>query len=189
MNSKLYITTREEWRSWLEENQSKEKEVWLIYYKKHTGVPRIPYDDAVEEALCFGWIDSIVKRIDDERYMQKFTPRNDKSEWSELNKKRVKKLIENSSMTEAGLAKIKTAKKNGSWERVFESVKAYEMPVELNGALKSNKVANTFFDKLSPSYKKQYINWIASAKKEETRQRRAKKAVSLLSKKKKLGEA
>ena len=79
MNSRLHLTNRQDWRLWLGENHDKENEIWLIYYKKHTGKARVPYNDAVEEALCFGWIDSIVKTIDDERYMQKFTPRKDKS--------------------------------------------------------------------------------------------------------------
>lgn len=107
---KLYVKSRDEWRSWLQNNHAAEKEIWLIYYKKHTGKPRIPYDDAVEEALCFGWIDSIVKRIDDEKYIQKYTPRKDKSIWSELNKKRTEKMIKQGRMTEAGLIKIQKAK-------------------------------------------------------------------------------
>lgn len=187
MNSEIYVANREDWRSWLEENHLKEKEVWLIYYKKHTGEPRIPYDDAVEEALCFGWIDSIVKRIDDERYMQKFSPRKDKSDWSESNKKRVKKLTDRGMMTQAGLEKIEIAKKNGSWDRVIETARSYEMAIELEKLLVSNKAAKEFFDSLSPSTQKQYIGWVSSAKKEETRQRRAKEALSMLSKKKKLG--
>lgn len=108
MNKTLYVTNRDDWRAWLNKNHKTEKEVWLIYYKNHTGKPTIPYDVAVEEALCFGWIDSIVKRIDDERYMQKFTPRKTNSNWSELNKKRVKKMIKEGRMTEAGMAKINT---------------------------------------------------------------------------------
>jgi uncharacterized protein YdeI (YjbR/CyaY-like superfamily) len=187
MNSEIYVTNRKKWRSWLKDNHLKEKEVWLIYYKKHTGKPRIPYDDAVEEALCFGWIDSIIKKIDDERYMQKFTPRKDKSNWSEPNKKRAKKLIDNGLMAQAGLEKIEQAKRNGSWDRAIESTKSYKMAVELERLLASNKAAKEFFDSLSPSYQEQYIGWVSSAKKEETRQRRAKQALSMLSKKKKLG--
>src|SRR5262249_13199943 len=105
----LYVTSREEWRTWLADHSESEAEVWLIYYKKHTGQPRIPYDHAVEEALCFGWIDSIVKRIDDETFAQKFTPRRDRTKWSALNKRRVRKLIREGRMTEAGLAKIDPA--------------------------------------------------------------------------------
>lgn len=89
-DNQLYLPTRSEWRQWLSKNHAGVKVIWLVYYKKHTGKPSIPYDDAVEEALCFGWIDSTIKRIDDERYMQKFTPRNLKSEWSDLNIRRVR---------------------------------------------------------------------------------------------------
>ncbi|MBU1099647.1 MAG: YdeI/OmpD-associated family protein [Bacteroidetes bacterium] len=187
MNKRLYVKNREEWREWLQENYSKEKEVWLIYYKKHTGKPRIPYDDAVEEALCYGWIDSTVKRIDDETYMQKFTPRNAKSDWSELNKKRVKALIKNGRMAKPGLEIIETAKKNGCWDKVIESTRVFEMPAELEKVLNSNKKIRNFFDSLTTSKKKEYIGWIASAKKEETRERRAEEAKRLLMEKKSLG--
>ena len=103
----LYVTTRDEWRAWLAEHHDTEREVWLVSYKKHTGRPQIPYDDAVEEALCFGWIDSLVKTIDDERFAQKFSPRKGKSNWSESNKRRVRKLVREGRMTEAGLATAK----------------------------------------------------------------------------------
>src|SRR5688572_6378674 len=106
MPKTLYVTSREEWRAWLTKHYQTESEIWLIYYKKHTGKPRISYDDAVEEALCFGWVDSIVKKIDDEAFAQKFTPRRDTSKWSEINIKRVRKLIREGRMTEAGRAKI-----------------------------------------------------------------------------------
>lgn len=187
MNSGIYVTNREDWRSWFEQNHLKEKEVWLIYYKKHTGKPCIPYNDAVEEALCFGWIDSIVKRIDDERYMQKFSPRKDRSNWSESNKKRVRKLIDAGRMTRAGLEKIEAAKKNGSWDRMIASETSYKTAIELEKVLALNTTAKEFFNSLSLSHRKQYIGWVASAKKEETRQRRAKEALRLLSKKKTLG--
>src|SRR5919198_457561 len=105
----LYVTSREEWRAWLTKHYESETEVWLIFYKKHTGRPRISYDHAVEEALCFGWIDSIVKRMDDEAFAQKFTPRRDSSRWSALNKRRVRTLMREGRMTEAGLAKVDLA--------------------------------------------------------------------------------
>src|SRR5579872_2165348 len=102
----LYLTNREEWRAWLAKHHAAETEVWLIYYKKQTAKPRIPYEHAVEEALCFGWIDSIVRRIDDERFAQKFTPRRDRTKWSLSNKQRMQILIREGRMTQAGLAKI-----------------------------------------------------------------------------------
>src|ERR1044072_1059586 len=102
----LYIADRRAWRAWLEENHARETEVWLVYYKKHTGRPRIPYDDAVEEALCFGWIDSTVRRLDEERFLQKFTPRKLKSNWCESNVKRARRLIAEGLMTKAGFDAI-----------------------------------------------------------------------------------
>jgi len=187
MSLKLYISNRKEWRKWLKGNHSIVREVWLIYYKKHSGKPRIPYDDAVEEALCFGWIDSIVKTIDDERYCQKFTPRNLKSIWSEHNKNRVAKMINQGKMTKHGMEKVKAAKKNGKWYKTAEAIKDFIMPSELTRLLSVNKKAREFFNELSPSHKKQYIGWIASAKKVETRERRAEETIKLLTTKQKLG--
>ena len=187
MSLKLYISNRKEWRKWLRENNSNVKEVWLIYYKKHTNKPRIPYDDAVEEALCFGWIDSTVKRIDDEKYCQKFTPRNLKSIWSEHNKKRVSKMITKGKMTKHGMEKVKAAKKKGEWYKTVEAVQEFNMPLELTRLLSTNKNAGEFFNELSPSHKKQYIGWIASAKKVETKEKRAGEALKLLKNKQKLG--
>src|SRR5262244_2502021 len=109
MMKRLYVTNREKWRAWLKKHFQSETEIWLIYYKKHTGRPRISYDHAVEEALCFGWVDSIVKKIDDETFAQKFTPRRDGAKWSALNKRRMLKLIREGRMTESGLAKIDLA--------------------------------------------------------------------------------
>src|SRR5213075_1383965 len=100
MKKTLYVADRDAWRAWLEENHARENEVWLVYYKKQSGRPRIPYDDAVEEALCFGWVDSIVKKIDEEKFAQKFTPRRDWTKWSELNKRRLRKLIREGRMTD-----------------------------------------------------------------------------------------
>lgn len=185
--NQLYVKNRKDWRKWLKDNHNISKGIWLIYYKKHTRKPRIPYDEAVEEALCFGWIDSTVKRIDDERFMQKFTPRNDKSNWSELNKKRALKLIRQKRMTNAGMYKINTAKKNGEWNKKTETEKDFVMPSELSQVLSKNKKANDFFNELSPSHQKQYKQWVAGAKRNETRLKRAKEAITLLKKKQKLG--
>jgi uncharacterized protein YdeI (YjbR/CyaY-like superfamily) len=113
----LLFTEREQWRSWLLENHASESEAWLVFHKKHTGLQSLRYDDAVEEALCFGWIDSVIKRIDDKQYMQKFTPRKKRSEWSELNKKRARKMLRQGMMAEPGLERIKEAKADGRWGR------------------------------------------------------------------------
>src|SRR5574341_588687 len=117
----LLFRSREELRSWLEKNHDKKAGIWMIYYKKHSRKESIPYDDAVEEALCYGWIDSTVKKYDEERYIQRFTPRKDKSIWSELNKRRVEKMIREGKMTDAGLQKINEAKRNGYWNKLSEA--------------------------------------------------------------------
>ena len=187
MSKTLHVTNRNEWRAWLKENFDKEKETWLIFYKKHTGKPGIPYGDAVEEALCFGWIDSIIKRIDEETYARKFTPRKNNSKWSELNKQRAGKMIKEDRMTETGLAKITAAKKNGKWEQRVPPREKLIIPPEMEKELSSNTKAWENFNNLAPSYKKQYIGWIASAKKEETKKKRLKEAVEILAQNKKLG--
>ena len=184
----LHITNRDDWRAWLVKNHETEKEVWLIYYKKHTNQPRIPYDDAVEEALCFGWIDSIVQKIDDKRYAQKFTPRKSGSLWSESNKRRVRRLLKEGKMTQAGLAKIGEGVLEGE-ERVKSELKSKELliPTYLSEALRANKKAWENFNRLAPSYRRQYVGWITTAKKEETRKRRIRDAIELLARNEKLG--
>ena len=112
----LHCSTAEEWHAWLQRNHAVEKEVWLIIYKKHAATRSLTLEEATEEALCFGWIDSIMKRIDDEKNALRYTPRRKGSNWSEANKKRAAKLIEQGRMTEAGLAKIDEAKENGEWD-------------------------------------------------------------------------
>lgn len=184
---KLYVTNRVDWRQWLRKNYDTKKEVWLIYYKKHTGKPRIPYNDAVEEALCFGWIDSIVQKIDDEKFAQKFTPRKGKSKWSEANKKRTRKMIKEGKMTEAGLAKIKEAKNGGEWFKTAPARKELVIPPYITEALATNKKALDNFNNLANSYKRQLVGWISSAKREETRKRRLTEAIRLLEQNKKLG--
>lgn len=183
----LYITDREQWRNWLSENHAAEAGIWLIFYKKETSVPSIAYEAAVEEALCFGWIDSIIKKIDDERYARKFTPRSVKSVWSALNKKRVNKMIKQGRMTEVGLAKIKAAKKTGLWNKDPRRQISLDVPPEFAKALARNKMARENFDKLAPSYRKHYIGWITFAKRPETKKRRIDESIALLEKGQKLG--
>lgn len=179
MPNTLYVKDRKTWRAWLSKNHARQKEIWLVFYKKHTGKPTIAYEDAVQEALCFGWIDSTVRKIDEERYMQLFTPRKTGSNWSDLNKRRVKKLIEQGLMTEAGLIKIEEAKKDGSW-RNLDAVEKLKVPPDLLKALSSNSKAQKNFEGLSPSRKKQFLWWIESAKTEVTRAKRIAETVKLL---------
>ena len=186
--NQLNVNTRSEWRKWLQKNHNKVTELWLIFYNKETGKLTLNYDDAVEEALCFGWIDSIVKKIDEEKYVRKFTPRKNNSVWSELNKKRVRKVIKEGRMTEFGMEKINAAKKGGAWNKILEPPKvSYDDPKDFISALNKNKKAKSNFDKFSPSDKKRYYMWINIAKKKETRERRIKESIELLSKNKELG--
>ena len=170
---------RAAWRRWLEQNHTGVSEVWLVFYKKHTGKPGPSYNDAVEEALCFGWIDGIKRRIDEERYAFRFTPRNPKSVWSPSNLERVQKLIADGAMRSSGLKLVEAAKASGAWDEALKP-QSFEMTAEFRAALAANKDAGAFFTSLSPSQKKQYIGWIASAKRAATREKRLKKAMELL---------
>jgi uncharacterized protein YdeI (YjbR/CyaY-like superfamily) len=181
----LYVTNREDWHTWLKKNYKTKNEIWLIYYKKHTGRARISYNEAVEEALCFGWIDSIIKKLDEEAYAQKFTPRVNKKKWSELNKKRMKKMIKERKMKKDGLKKIE--KSELKKKAIKKNIKNIELPKHLYDILAKNKKALENFENLAPSYKRNYIGWISSAKKEETQIKRLKEAISLLKKNQKLG--
>lgn len=183
MRKTLCVAGREEWRAWLEKHGQSESEVWLIYHKKHTGQSRISYDDAVEEALCFGWVDSIVKRIDDEKYAQKFTPRRDWTKWSEHNKRRLRKLIREGQMTEAGLSKLDLAMLEEE-PRAKRSQGDLDIPGFIKEALKANAEAWENFQKLAPSHRSGFIQSIMDAKKEETRERRLREGVVRLEQRK-----
>jgi uncharacterized protein YdeI (YjbR/CyaY-like superfamily) len=187
MKNELYVTNRDDWHSWLEKNHDAAKEVWLIYYKKHAGKPSISYEVSVEEALCFGWVDSIIKRLDDDRCSRKFTPRKGTSVWSESNKKRAEKMIREGRMTEAGMAKIREARERGEWFKTRERSKELAVPSFIEKALAKNEKARAFFDTLATSYKHQVVGWVSSAKKEETRARRLAEVIGLLEKNQKLG--
>lgn len=181
ITEQLYVKNRDEWREWLQGHHQIKKEIWLIFYKKHTGKPCIPYDDSVEEALCFGWIDSIIKKIDDEKYSRKFTTRKKNSNWSALNITRVKKIIKEGKMTDAGLAHFQQIEKDNKrivQQRLTE--RELVIPEDLKKALANNKRAQLNFENFAFSYKRNYVGWITSAKKEETRKRRIKEAVELI---------
>jgi uncharacterized protein YdeI (YjbR/CyaY-like superfamily) len=179
----VHFEDRESWRTWLNENYRDVREVWLVFDKKHTGRRCVTYNAAVEEALCFGWIDSIIKRIDEDRYARKFTPRTNTSKWSESNLRRVEKLIASGRMTEAGLEKIKP----GVRPAPPVSSRSVEVPDFFEEALAGNGTAREFFYRLAPSYRRNYIAWVSSGKREETRKRRVEEALTLLQQGKKLG--
>jgi uncharacterized protein YdeI (YjbR/CyaY-like superfamily) len=183
----LYAADRNQWQEWLQKNHNTKKEVWLVFYKKHTGKPTIHYDDAVEEALCFGWVDSIIKRLDDDRCARKFTPRKSKSKWSETNRKRAERMIKERKMTEAGLRAIAWAKNSGEWQKRTSPRKEFVIPKYIMEALEANKKALDNFNKLANTYRRHFAGWITSAKREKTRQKRLVEAIGLLEQNKKLG--
>jgi uncharacterized protein YdeI (YjbR/CyaY-like superfamily) len=187
MNPPLHFTHRNDWRAWLAKNHATVSEAWLVFYKKHTGKAGLSYEEAVEEALCFGWIDGVMKRLDDEKYMLRYSPRKKGSVWSESNKRRVRKLIRQGRMTEAGLAKVQEAKASGEWRAATQREDTTNIPDDLRQALKANAPARRNFDRLAPSHKRQYLYWITSAKTEKTRQRRIQETVRLVTENRKLG--
>lgn len=187
MKSAIYPKSRKEWRCWLLKNHTKENEVWLVYYKKHTGKPTISYADSVEEALCFGWIDGLKKSIDIEKYAHRFSPRKPGSKWSPVNTKLAKKLIEEGKMTEAGLAAFNQRVSYDQLVLKTGEIQELSLTPEIEAGLKGNLIAWNNFNNLAPGYRKQYLGWLLNAKKPETREKRLKEAIELLAKNEKLG--
>jgi len=177
----FHAKSRKAWRKWLQKNHASKKSVWLIIFKKQSNVPTVSYPEAVEEALCFGWIDAKANKKDEESYYQSFSRRNPKSNWSGINKGRVEKLIKENLMTEAGQQAIKTAKENGSWN-ALEKVDNITMPEDLKRSFNKNKSALKNFKGFPPSSQKLILGWIQNAKRPETRLKRIETAVMLASK-------
>jgi uncharacterized protein YdeI (YjbR/CyaY-like superfamily) len=178
---------REVWRRWLEAHHDKASEIWLAYYKKGSGKKSVAYDEALDEALCYGWIDSTVRALDRERYMQRWTPRKPGSVWSAANKKRLERLEAESRMCEPGLAKVREAKRDGSWTTIDAIDRDAKTPAQLLDALEARPGARAKFDALPPSQKKLWGWWIQSAKRQETKDRRIEAAVEWILAGKKIG--
>jgi uncharacterized protein YdeI (YjbR/CyaY-like superfamily) len=178
----LDVRSCEEWPKWLAEHHDVESEVWVVFQKHHTERSSIGDDDAVDEAMCFGWIDSLVKRLDDERYARKFTPRKPDSRWSTANRRRYARLRASGRLMPAGLNCAPTHR-SGDAPRPSSS----NVPQYIQEALRKRPTAWKYFESLAPSYRRMYIGWIDSAKQQETRMRRLQEAVSLLAAGKKLG--
>jgi uncharacterized protein YdeI (YjbR/CyaY-like superfamily) len=174
----VHPKTRAEWREWLEQHHAQTEGVWLITYKKVTGKPRVEYEEAVEEALCFGWIDSKANKLDDERTLLWFTPRKPGTGWSRPNKERIQRLTAAGLIAPAGLAKIEAAKRDGSWEKL-DAVEALEIPPDLEKALAVNPAAKQYFEAFPRSVKRSILEWISSAKKPETRGKRIEETARL----------
>ena len=167
----FYPPTQQAWRDWLQENHDSKQCVWVIYYKKSTGIPSISWSEAVDEALCFGWIDSTVRPIEEGKFRQYFTRRKPGSTWSKINKEKIVQLIAEGRMTEAGLASIETAKQNGSWT-ILDEVEELIIPADLEDAFHKYPGSKDFFLSLSKSVRKMMLSWIVLAKQAETRQKR-----------------
>jgi uncharacterized protein YdeI (YjbR/CyaY-like superfamily) len=185
MTKTTSAASRSEWRDWLEQHHTSEREVWRIYTKRGSGKPSVTYLESLEEALCFGWIDSIIQKIDEEKYARKFNPRRPGSKWSELNKHLAAKLVKEGRMSAAGLASVDFSLPEADAPRP----KRPELPVPdwLKSGLMASPKAWENFDRLPPSHKRNYIGWISDAKREETRQRRILEAIKRLEKNERLG--
>lgn len=177
-DNSIHPKARAEWRAWLEQHHTQTAGIWLISYKKETGKPRFEYNEAVEEALCFGWIDSKPNKLDDERSLLWFAPRKRGTGWSKLNKERVERLIEQGLMMPAGLAKVEAAKQDGSWN-ALDAIEALEIPPDLEEAFTAYSEAKQNFEAFPRSVKRGILEWIASAKKPQTRAKRINETAQL----------
>lgn len=174
----FYAPDRAVWRQWLAAHHRTESAVWLVYYKPASGKPRVSYDDAVDEALCFGWIDSKPNKLDEHRSLRFFAPRHPRSNWSKLNKERVVRLTQEGRMTEAGRAAVAVAKENGTWDALNE-VEALVVSDDLQEALRRVPQAEAHFEAFPPSSKKNILDWIHNAKRAETRQKRIEETAQM----------
>lgn len=189
----IFFADRESFRNWLEKNHDKSPGIWMLFYKKHTNIETIKYKEALEEALCFGWIDSIIKRIDDAGYVRKFTPRINLGKWSDINIKIANEMIREGRMTEAGLRKFGVHDKAGEDSLQGRKLKEksvvaeFDIPGFILSEFAQNEPALKNFNSLPKTHKRHYILWITSARREETIQKRLKESVALLKDNKKLG--
>ncbi len=174
----VQVESRAAWRAWLAGNHTQTEGIWLVTFKKHVKDKYLPYDDIVEEALCFGWIDSLPRKLDEDRTMLFLSPRRPKSPWSGLNKRRIEKIMAEGLMMPPGQAMIDQAKEDGSWS-LYDDIEALVIPPDLAAALEANSAARKYFDRFSDSSKKGILWWIKSAKRPATRQKRIAETVAL----------
>jgi uncharacterized protein YdeI (YjbR/CyaY-like superfamily) len=175
-------TSRIDWRQWLQQNHCTKQSVWLIYHKKKTTITTLQWSDAVDEALCFGWIDSKRIALDDARFMQFFTKRKPQGTWSKINKEKIKQLIAAGLMTKAGYESIERAKQNGSW-KILDEVEKLKIPKDLEAAFKTKQGSKKYFLSLSKSVRKAHLQWLIFAKRHETRQKRISEIAGLAAQK------
>ncbi|WP_299185383.1 YdeI family protein [uncultured Aquimarina sp.] len=174
----LYFKNDKEWRGWLHENHTSSEGIYLIFYKVESKQPSMRWEEAVKVALCYGWIDSTVKKIDNEKRRQYFCPRKPKSVWSKVNKTYIIELIKNNLMQDSGLKSISIAKENGSWT-ALDNVENGIIPEDLQKAFNTNKIAYTNYSNFARSYRKSYLYWLNQAKRQETRDRRILEIIKL----------
>lgn len=177
----FYPKNIKEWRKWLHKNHVSKPNVWIVLYNKASGKSTISWSDAVEVALCYGWIDSKKIKIDEEKSHQYFCKRKPKSTWSKINKDKIAKLIELDLLVEAGYITIEVAKQNGSWT-ILDEVEELQIPIDLEKAFKTYNGSKQFFLSLSKSVKKSILQWLVLAKRPETRQKRIEEIAELASK-------
>lgn len=182
----LTLRSRDAWRAWLAEHHGDDLRVWLVFWKPIAGETGVPYGEALDEALCFGWIDSLIKKLDEERYARLFTPRRDVTKWSKVNLARVRVLLAEGRMHEAGKAKLGVPLP-AEGEATREEPRPEALPAELEATLKRRAAAWKAWEKLPPSHRREYVKWIVGAKKSETRERRLAEAIEKLVKGEKLG--
>jgi uncharacterized protein YdeI (YjbR/CyaY-like superfamily) len=175
----FFALDRSAWRAWLEEHHADRREIWLVLLKKHVPEPSVTLDEAVEEALCFGWIDGHLRRIDDRSHALRFTPRRPGGQWARSNKARVERLIAEGRMAPPGMAVVEAAKASGDWDRVPPNAELDRAPDDLQAALDADATAAGGWAALPPSHRRQYVFWVLQAKKSETRARRVDEVVRL----------
>jgi len=175
------IRSRRQWRAWLAKHHASSPGIWLVFHKDHTGVTSIPYEDAVREALCFGWIDGLIKRLDDDRYARKITPRKPTSRWSDINRKRWAELEAAGLLMAPGLAAAPTGRSYAPRPAIPD------LPAYIAKALRASPKAWRFFQELAPSYRRDFVVWIHTAKRPETRARRIRESIALLAAGRRLG--
>jgi uncharacterized protein YdeI (YjbR/CyaY-like superfamily) len=176
----LSFASSEEWSKWMEENHAKSNGVWLRFFKKDSGEKTVTYSEALEEALCYGWIDGQVNKFDDQSYIQRFTPRRPKSIWSKRNTEKAERLIREGRMKKAGMEQVELAKADGRWQQAYDSSTNMKLPEDFLQELSKNKKAKTFFEGLNKT--NQYaIAWrLQTAKKPETREKRLKEILAMM---------
>jgi uncharacterized protein YdeI (YjbR/CyaY-like superfamily) len=177
----FYPRNRKEWRNWLQENHAKKQAVWIIYYKKKSNIPTVMYSEAVDEALCFGWIDSKMKPIDEEKFMQFFSRRKENSVWSKVNKEKIERLTKEGLMTSAGFEIVEKAKATGYWT-ILDEAEALIMPKDLENEFQKSPNGMEYFLNLSRSDKRNILQWLVLAKRQETRAKRLIEIVELANK-------